>query len=130
MQALKNSWQSMLSVAAVWLLAACPPPVRLALSHRFELRASAVISHVPGPRRPLHLAGSRLREAAYWVAPTGDIGVGVSTLAYAGVLQVGIVTDRRLVPQPRALVRAFERELQWLLDHAPAGAAAAPDLFA
>lgn len=119
MHALKNSWQSMLSVAAVWMLAICPPPLRAALSQRFELRASAVISHVPGPRRALHLAGSRLREAAYWVAPTGDIGVGVSALAYAGMLRVGIVTDRQLVPEPRLLVQAFTRELQWLLHHAP-----------
>ena len=34
----------------------------------------------------------------FWVPQSGDIGVGVSILSYAGGVQFGLITDGRYVP--------------------------------
>jgi len=49
------------------------------------------------------------------VPQSGDIGVGISILSYAGGVQFGLITDRRLVPQPQQIIDRFEPEFQKLL---------------
>jgi hypothetical protein len=40
--------------------------------------------------------------------------LGISILSFAGKVQVGVLVDARLVPDPRDLVRAFEEEFEAL----------------
>jgi len=54
------------------------------LSDILASRATAVMTNVPGPTQPLTVAGSRLRQMLSWVPQSGDIGMGVSILSYAG----------------------------------------------
>ena len=65
------------------------------------------MTNVPGPRQPLAIAGSVLRQSLFWVPQSGDIGMGVSILSYAGNVQFGLITDRGLVPDPEAGRRAL-----------------------
>ncbi|HSR22360.1 MAG TPA: WS/DGAT domain-containing protein, partial [Candidatus Eisenbacteria bacterium] len=67
--------------------------------------------NVPGPREPLYLAGEPLRRAMFWVPQSGRLGLGVSILSYAGEIMVGVASDAGLVPDPQAIVEAFEAEL-------------------
>ena len=46
------------------------------------------------------------------------MGLAVSILSYAGQVQVGILADEGLVPDPEAIVSAFHAEGEALLDRA------------
>jgi len=81
--------------------------------------------NVPGPTKPLTVAGSRLKQWLSWVPQSGDIGMGVSIFSYAGEVQFGLITDAALIPDPEALVSRFPEEFEKylyciLLDSPPA----------
>ena len=47
-----------------------------------------------------------------WVPQSGDIGMGVSILSYAGQVQSGLITDAALTPDPEAVVSRFSEEFE------------------
>jgi len=77
-------------------------------------KCTAVVTNVTGPRGEVILAGSRVRSMIFWVPQRARIGIGVSILSFSGRVQVGIIADEALVPDPSALVRAFEAEFDSL----------------
>jgi WS/DGAT/MGAT family acyltransferase len=77
----------------------------------FAAKVTAVMTNVPGPASPLYLAGSRLDGMMFWVPTGGELGLGISILSYAGQVFVGIATDAGLIPDPGAIVEAFQAEL-------------------
>ena len=80
-----------------------------------EPKATAVMTNVPGPQVPLYMAGSRIDEMMAWVPQAGRLGLGVSILSYAGNVQLGVVTDASLVPDPDAIITGFYAEFARLL---------------
>ena len=78
-------------------------------------KASAVLTNVPGPAEPLFLAGGQVRDMMFWVPQTGNVGMGVSILSYNGQIFFGLITDRKLVPDPSRIIRRFRPELENLL---------------
>jgi diacylglycerol O-acyltransferase len=77
----------------------------------FSRKASLVVTNVPGPRAPLHVAGHRLEEAMFWVPHPAALGLGVSLLTYAGAVRMGVRADAAVMDDPADLVRRFEEEL-------------------
>jgi hypothetical protein len=73
-------------------------------------RMTAVITNVPGPQKPLYMAGSRWRQAMFWVPQSGNLGLGVSILSFDGQVQFGLITDAALVPDSQAIVDRFRSE--------------------
>ena len=65
----------------------------------------------------IHLAGATVRSVMFWVPQSGDVGLGVSILSYAGEVRLGIAADALRVPDPENLVAGFERELGELAAH-------------
>jgi len=51
----------------------------------------------------------------FWVPQSGDIGVGVSLLTYAGQVQFSLITDSTLCPDPEKVVANFTPEFNKLL---------------
>jgi len=90
-------------------------PVQDAILGLFAKKATAVMTNVPGPPEALALCGSTLRQTMFWVPASGDIGIGVSILSYAGGVQFGLVTDAALCPDPQAVIDRFEPEFEKLL---------------
>jgi diacylglycerol O-acyltransferase len=90
-------------------------PVQDAILGLFAKKATAVMTNVPGPALPLVFCGSTLRQTMFWVPASGDIGVGVSILSYAGGVQFGLMTDSALCPDPQAVIDRFEPEFEKLL---------------
>lgn len=80
-----------------------------------EPKATMVLTNVPGPQVPLYLAGAKIDELMAWVPQAGRLGLGVSILSYAGNVQLGVVTDAGLVPDPDAIVAGFYAEFDRLL---------------
>jgi hypothetical protein len=63
----------------------------------------------------LQFCGSTLRQTMFWVPASGNIGLGVSILSYAGGVQFGIVADTARCPDPQALIAQFEPQFEALL---------------
>jgi hypothetical protein len=50
----------------------------------------------------------------FWVPASGDVGVGVSILSYAGGVQFGLITDHALCAEPQQIIDRFEPEFEQL----------------
>jgi diacylglycerol O-acyltransferase / wax synthase len=114
MRDLKSSLQPVLAfglMAAAGLL----KPEQQVLLNDFQRKATAVMTNVPGPDRPLQFCGATVERVMFWVPQSGDVCVGVSLLTYAGQVQFGLLTDAGLCPDPQAIIDAFEPEFQQLL---------------
>jgi diacylglycerol O-acyltransferase / wax synthase len=112
---LKDSYQPLLAFAVLAVAGLLIKPVQDALLGLFAKKATAVMTNVPGPAVPLKLCGATLRQTMFWVPASGDIGVGVSILSYGGGVQFGLITDRKLCPDPQAIIDRFEPEFERLL---------------
>jgi WS/DGAT/MGAT family acyltransferase len=115
MDELKGSYQPLLAFAVLAMSGLFIKPVQDAVLGLFAKKATAVMTNVPGPARPLQFCGSTLRQTMFWVPASGDIGVGVSILSYGGGVQFGLITDQHLCPDPQAIIDGFEPEFDKLL---------------
>ncbi len=115
MNQLKDSYQPLLAFAVLALAGLLIKPAQDALLGLFAKKATAVMTNVPGPATPLKFCGSTLRQTMFWVPASGDIGVGVSVLSYAGGVQFGLITDQKLCPHPQQIIDRFEPEFEKLL---------------
>ena len=115
MSELKSSAQPQLAFAILAVAGQMVQPVQDAILGVFAKKATAVMTNVPGPAKPLKFCGATLEQTMFWVPASGEIGVGVSVLSYAGGVQFGVVTDEALCPQPQAIVDLFASEFETLL---------------
>jgi WS/DGAT/MGAT family acyltransferase len=115
MTELKTSYQPLLAFVVLAVAGLMVKPLQDAILGLFSKKATAVMTNVPGPAVPLTLCGSTLRQTMFWVPASGDIGVGVSILSYAGGVQLGLITDAALCPDPQAVIDRFEPEFEKLL---------------
>ena len=115
MNQLKDSYQPLLAFAVLSVAGLLIKPVQDRLLGLFAKKATAVMTNVPGPATPLKLCGSTLRQTMFWVPASGNIGVGVSILSYGGGVQFGLITDKKLCPDPQAIIDRFEPEFEKLL---------------
>ena len=115
MNQLKNSRQAIVAYGLLATLGLAPQAVQEIALELFSRKATTVATNVPGPQRPLYLAGSPIRELMFWVPQTGSIGLGLSILSYDGRVHFGLVADARLVPDPDAVARRFVPEFEKLL---------------
>ncbi len=115
MNELKTSFQPLLAFAVLAVAGLMVKPVQDAILGLFSKKATAVMTNVPGPAEPLRLCGATLRQTMFWVPASGDIGMGVSILSYAGGVQFGLITDQALCPDPQAVIDRFEPEFEKLL---------------
>lgn len=115
MEALKSSYEPAVSLGLLTALGHAPQLVQDAVFDLLLSRATAVMTNVPGPQVPLHLAGSLIEQAMFWVPQAGDIGMGVSILSFNGQVQFGLMADAALVPDPQAVVSRFKPEFEQLL---------------
>lgn len=112
---LKGSYTALVAMSILGVLGAAPKTVQNEIQGYFSSKATAVMSNVPGPQKPLYLAESKLDQVMFWVPQSGDIGVGVSILSYNGGVQFGVVTDDALVNDPDAIISRFAPEFEKLL---------------
>jgi diacylglycerol O-acyltransferase / wax synthase len=115
MNALKGSTQPLLAFALLALSGLMVKPMQDLITSVFAKKATAVMTNVPGPREPLHFCGRTVNQVMFWVPQSGDIGIGVSILSYAGGVQFGLITDARMCPDPEAIVERFAPEFEKLL---------------
>jgi WS/DGAT/MGAT family acyltransferase len=115
MEELKGSYQAAVALGLLGVVGLCPKTVQDQVLDLLAAKATAVMTNVPGPQKPLYLAGARLTQMMFWVPQTGAIGIGVSILSYDGRVQVGLITDRKLVADPQEIVDRFRPEFEKVL---------------
>ena len=115
MQALKGSFQPVLTLGLLAAAGAGPKLLQDQLISVLARNATAVMTNVPGPRQPLYLAGAKIDNLMFWVPQSGDIGMGVSILSYNGQVQFGLITDRGLCPDPERVIARFAPEFETLV---------------
>jgi diacylglycerol O-acyltransferase / wax synthase len=115
MNALKTGYQAAVSMALLGVLGYVPKAVQRQALSLLSDKGTAVMTNVPGPAKPLYLAGSKIAQNMFWVPQSGHIGMGVSILSYAGGVQFGLITDRKLCPDPQAIIGQFEPEFDKLM---------------
>jgi WS/DGAT/MGAT family acyltransferase len=115
MRELKGSYQAMLAFGLLAAVGAGPQMLQEQVLDTLSRNATAVMTNVPGPQKPLYLAGSKIQDLMFWVPQSGDIGMGVSILTYDGRVQFGLVTDKKLVPDPEAIIAGFGPEFEKLV---------------
>jgi WS/DGAT/MGAT family acyltransferase len=115
MTELKGSYQPLLAFGILAMTGLFIKPVQDAVLGLFSKKTTAVMTNVPGPAVPLTLCGSTLRQSMFWVPASGEVGVGVSILSYGGGVQFGLITDKKLCPEPQQIIDRFGPEFDKLL---------------
>ncbi|MBB5204645.1 WS/DGAT/MGAT family acyltransferase [Inhella inkyongensis] len=114
MQELKGSFQPIMAFGLLAVAGLLIKPVQHAMLNLFAKKATAVMTNVPGPAKSLKFCGSNVERVMFWVPQSGDIGMGVSILTYAGKVQFGLITDSELCPDPEAIIAQFAPEFEKL----------------
>lgn len=115
MTQLKSSRQAAVTFGFLAALGMGPSALQKPVLDVLSQKASAVLTNVPGPRGPIYLAGTRIEELMFWVPQNGQIGLGISILSYNGQVFFGLITDSRLVSDPRNIIERFKPEFEKLL---------------
>ncbi len=115
MSELKGSYQPLLAFAVLAVAGLAIKPVQDAILNLFAKKTTAVMTNVPGPAKPLTFCGATIRQTMFWVPASGDLGVGVSILSYAGGVQFALITDEGLCPDPQRIIDRFGPEFDKLL---------------
>ncbi len=84
---------------------------RLMLKAVNRQRVHACSANIPGPRRPLYLAGARVLEVMPVLPLIGRVALGVGAISYAGDFTIGVTADRDAFPDLEVLVSGIHDEL-------------------
>lgn len=111
MDALKQSVQPGVSYGLLYAAGMMPKQIQKPLLEMFSRKSSAVLSNVPGTRERRYIAGACIREQMFWVPQTGEIGLGLSIISYAGQVQFGLICDSHLFDDPDRVVNRCQAQL-------------------
>ncbi|MFA5683483.1 MAG: wax ester/triacylglycerol synthase family O-acyltransferase [Lysobacteraceae bacterium] len=115
MDRLKASRQAQATCGALAALGMSASPVQRAALDFLTRKASLVATNVPGPRKPLYLAGRRIDRLMFWVPQSGRIGTGISLFSHQGRVHFGLIADAERIPDPADVTRRFKPEFERLL---------------
>lgn len=113
---LKRSKQAIAAYLMLNIMGRLPEAVEKPMLQFFTTKATAVMTNVPGPREPLYLAGAELAQLLFWVPQAGSVGIGLSIFSYRGTVQIGLIADENLLPDPGAVCERFGSEFELLAD--------------
>ncbi len=115
MNELKSSKQAAVSFGLLAALGMGPSRLQKPALDMLSEKATMVLTNVPGPQQPLYLGGAEVKQMMFWVPQNGTIGMGVSILSYNGLVFFGVITDRKLVPEPKEIIKRFKPEFEKLV---------------
>ncbi len=107
----KSSLEAVANLAVIGMMGRLPAWLERLALRLYGLKATAVMTNVPGPEEPLTLAGAPVGRILAWVPQITGIGIGISVLSHAGAVTVGITSDSGVVAEPWELVAGIEAEM-------------------
>lgn len=115
MAELKAGYQPIVAYVMLGAAGVLPHALQTQILEYLGNKGSAVMTNVPGPTETINMAGVPLSRMMFWVPQSGDIGIGVSILSYAGGVQFGVMSDVALCPDPQAIIDGFAPEFERLV---------------
>ncbi len=115
MDAARHSPQPSVTFEVLGVLGIVPQAVRRLVVQFFGSKATAVVTNVRGPEQELYLAGRKLRRMTFFVPQSAMLGIGVSIMTYAGQIEMGVIADAGLVPDPLEVTHGITEELRQLI---------------
>ena len=115
MDRIKRSGEAVVVYGILRVLGVTTAALEMTIVNLLGRNSTAVMTNVPGPRSHLYLCGSRIDDMIFWVPQSGRLALGVSILSYAGSIRIGVAADRKVIPEPEALVRGFQEALEEML---------------
>ena len=110
LSALKGSYQPAFALGSFNILGHAPYIIQRIVLPWMSRSATAIITMVPGPRGPLYLAGSHVKQAMFWAPVSADLGMGLSILILNSEVTIGVMTHAALVPDPERIVALLKDE--------------------
>ncbi len=107
---IRDSYEPVLTFGVQYAIARGPAALGLPASRFFAGKAVGVLTNVPGPRTPMTLAGAPVEGIVGWAPCSGRQAITICIFSYAGEVRFGFGTDRKLIPDPEALVEALAEE--------------------
>ncbi len=118
-EAFREAYDAQRALGLFSLLGQTPRAVQQQALKLLATKSSALLCHVPGARQPRYLCGARIVEQMFWSPPSGDLGLAISIVSYAGHYRIGLLADAAMVPTPGTIAGAIETQLA-ALDVRPA----------
>lgn len=115
MKQIKNSHEGVVGYGLLDAMGRTPEGLEHRAIDLFAAKGTAVVTNVPGPSKPVYLAGKPISGVLVWAPCAGDVSMTISIFSYNGELTVGLMADAGLIPNPDELIADFEQELQELL---------------
>jgi diacylglycerol O-acyltransferase / wax synthase len=119
MQHLKGSGQA-IAAERLTAMSGFAPGMLLALAGRVATRLpqssiNTVTTNVPGPQKPLYLAGRRMLEAFPFVPLGGHVRIAIAIFSYDGGINFGVTGDLDTSADIDLLCRGIEKGVEQLL---------------
>lgn len=111
---IKRSRDGVVSYALLSATGLAPELVERKIVDMFTGKGTAIVTNVPGPSKPVYMAGVPVRTVLVWAPTSGHIGMSVSIFSYRREVTMGLMVDATLVPDPDEVVTQLERELHAL----------------
>jgi len=115
MGAARHSPQPSVTFEVLGALGLVPQTLRNLVVRFFGSKGTAVVTNVRGPEQQRYLAGRKLRHMTFFVPQSAMLGIGISVMTYAGQIQVGVIADAGLVPDPTTISAGITHELRELV---------------
>ena len=112
MDEIKESPEALVAFGILNVIGITTRQVESLLLKVFGMKATAVMTNVPGPRQTQYMAGKPLRGLVFWVPSPAELGMGVSIFSYAGEVILGVNTDAEMVADPENIIAAFHEEFE------------------
>jgi len=110
----KNSAEALMVHAIQRVIAETPQAVSVGITDYFANKTVGVLTNVPGPRTPIHLAGARVSGILGWVPTASEQWLGICIFSYNGTVSMGITSDAGLMPDPGRLAELIKEEFDGL----------------
>lgn len=114
MDAIKDTPEAVVAFGMLASIGMTPKQIADVIVDIFGMKATVVITNVPGPQKPLYFCGQKIDHLMFWVPTPGNLGLGLSILSYAGKIVLGLTADEGLVPDPEAILENFVIEFEQL----------------
>jgi diacylglycerol O-acyltransferase / wax synthase len=119
-QRLKDSPAPVVSRALLLGTSMATPGIERGIHRLNQWFSTGVVTNVPGPSQPLHLADARLLGTVGWGGMTGHLNLSAAFISLNGRIFPGLVTDTAITPDPDRLLDMVRAQWTSLLE--PGGA--------
>ena len=110
----RHSPQPSVALEVLGAMGLVPQAVQRQVVRFFGSKGTAVVTNVRGPAQQRFLAGRHLRSLTFFVPQSAMLAIGISIMTYAGHIQMGVISDAGLVPDPTTIARDIAAELHGL----------------